>query len=107
MLLVQDQLVISNFPISPNLTDYQGWISKEFKDLYLKSMVASMSKMHASYSTILLVHSKHTLGVKGRRKPVGEAMIALIPFPWALEPPSNTIVHHDPSLGPSSGHGML
>ena len=62
-----------------------------------------MPMMHALYSAMLLVQSKHNLPVKGVWQPLGEIITTLILLPSALEAPSKTIIHRDPSPGPSYG----
>src|SRR4051812_37999630 len=61
--------------------------------LILRSIVASHPNMHASYSAILLVQSKHNLVVKGKCRLSRDVKTAPIPCPNAFEAPLNVSVH--------------
>ena len=77
-----------------------------YKKLILMSIATLIPIMHASYSAMLLVQSKHNMEVEGIWKPLGEIIITPIPLPSALEAPSETILHRDPGSGPSYGPGF-
>ncbi|MCI87540.1 hypothetical protein A2U01_0108824, partial [Trifolium medium] len=58
--------------------------------------------IHASYSAILFVQSKHNLAVKGVYPSLGDIRTAPISCPVAFEAPSNASFHRAPGSGPSS-----
>lgn len=85
------------------LGEESSYTSKIF---ILRSMDSSIPRIHASYSSMLLVQVKHNLVVKGIWNLVGKVMTPPIPCHIAFEAPSNTSVHHDSGLGPSLGLGV-